>query len=360
LKNFLFIILLSFSGNINAQSRYGASVNLQGFLSIFEDGQSSILEALPPQDFKVGKTGVAYINNIGIFKVYRAGVNNKINDLYTEAFGVTDNYIFYKTRNSLNIIDGNEETKLSNFVGDYAVGDSIVLFFDKIKNVLQAYNNGKIHDLENNLSVETFTDFKVSDNIIAYQNFMSQFKIFYNSQMEVLETQPVKDYQIGRNTVAYIDVNGQFKIWHKGVITIVDAFAPKSFQVGDDLVAFVGNDGYFKIFYNGEINTIGFFNRKYKVSDFIVAYEDGNSYFKVFDKGETHAVDNYYPMGMISQYNSLAYIDRSNTLRLYQNGTVKNVTNLPSNLDDVTLNYDVLGYKIGNNMFRFYYNGTEH
>ncbi len=357
--NLLILLLLNIASF--GQGAYGAFTTLQGKFTAFEDGNISLLESLPPTLFKVGKTGIAYQDNLGIFKVYRQGVNNKINDLFTEDFGVTDNFIFYKTKNSLNLIDGNDEIRLTALVGAYAVGDSVAFYFDRVKNVLNAYARGKTYELENNLNVDNFSDYQVNDNIIAYNNFMNQFKIFYNGETTILENQSVNSFKVGRNTVAYVDVNGQFKIWHKGgEVKTIDPFPPLSYAAGDDLVAYVSYDGYFKIFYDGETTTMGYYNKRYDVKDFIVAYEDGNGFFKIFDRGMVYNIDNYFPEKIINQYNSAAYIDRSKTLRFYNKGKTHNISNLPTNLDDVQLNYDVLSYKIGTNMFRFFANGKEY
>jgi hypothetical protein len=316
-------------------------------------------EVLPPISYKIGKTGIAYIDNINNFRIYRGGVKNKLNEYLTLDYGVTDNFIFYKTNNSLYLIDGNEETMLCRLVGDYAVGDSVVLYYDRVRNILHSYSNGRSFELENNLATPPYSSFKVSDNMIAFENFMMQFKIFYQQESQVLESLPIKTYQVGRNTVAYVDNNGNFKIWHNGTQVYSEAFPPKKYLVGDNVVAFTSYDGNFKICWNDQVETIGFFEKKFTVQDFLVAYEDGNGYFKIFDKGEHTTIDNYYPIDFVMQYNSMAYIDKTRTLRLYQHSQLKNVSNLVSTMEQVSLDYDVLRYAIGNNMFRFFYDGAE-
>jgi hypothetical protein len=336
---------------------FGAYTDIQLRFFGVENGVSNNLEPLPPREFKVGKTGIAYLDNIGIFKVYRGGVKNKLNDIFTTDFGVTDNYIYYKTQNSLNVVDGNEEVMLCRLVGDYAVGDSSILYYDRVRNILFAYSNHKSVELENNLATPPYSSFKVSDNIIAYQNFMDQFKVYANEESFILESIAIRDYEVGRNTVAYVDNNNNFKIWQNGEVKHSEAFPPKRYMVGDNVVAFVSYDGNFKIFHDEKIETIGFFDQKFMVKDFLVGYEDGNGYFKIFHNGKSITVDNYFPSDVIMQYNSMAYIDKNNTLRLFQNNAIHNITNLVKSLEDVSLNYDVMQYKIGANMFRFFYDG---
>ncbi len=349
--------LLIIASNALAQG-YGAYTDLQNRFFVWDDGQRIQLENLVPQSYKVGKTGVAYMDNMGVFKVYTYGNKNKVNDNFTYDYGVSDNLIYYKMVNTLRVINGTEDLELTRYVGDYQAGDSLIVYYDKVKNVLHAYNaDGTKDELENNLSTDAFKSFTVSDNVVAYTNFANQFKVYTNRVSEVLESNPVRNYQVGRNTVAYVDYNGIFKIFQHGVTHTIDGFAPKSYQVGDNVVAFVDINGYFKIFHNGEVQNVGFFNKPYQVRDNIVAYADGNDYFNVFYKGTNTVVDNYYPNSFVSQYNSMCYINKANVLRTFSNGSMYDVSNIVTNIDDVNINYDIIVYKIGLNMYKFWGNG---
>ena len=66
-------------------------------------------------------------------------------------------------------------------------------------------------------------------------------------------------------------------------------------------------------------------------------------------------VDNYYPNNYTIGYNSMAYVNKSNMLRMFSKGQVYDITSL--NLEDMHLDYDVLQYKVGTNAFKLFYNG---
>src|SRR5690606_10581628 len=138
----------------------------------------------------------------------------------------------------------------------------------------------------------------------------------------------------------------------------LEQFPPESFSVGDDVVAYVSNDGYFKIFYEDSIRSIGFFRPNYTVGDYVVAYRDGGGYFRVFHKGEITTLESYYPDNYVVQYNSVAYLNRSNVLRLFTDGEIYDVTtqfnNGEQHENNWLLSYDVLQYRVGLNMFRIF------
>jgi hypothetical protein len=352
-------MLMVICHNTNAQTNLSAYTDVFNKFYCFDNGATSELEYLAPREYKVGRTGIAYLDNLGIFKVYRYGVMNKVNTNFTSAFGVSDNFIFYKTQTSLHVIDADDDIELCRSVGEYAVGDSIILYYDRIRNILNAYYGGKTIELETNLATNTHDNFKVSDNVIAYTNFMDQFKVLMYGETQVLEAQPVQDYQVGRNIVAYTDINNQFKICTGGEPIVADAFAPKRYTVGDNVVAFVGYDGYFKIFYEGKVHQIGYFDKRFLVSDYVVAFEDGAGFFKVFYKGNIYDIDNFYPEKFLLGYRSMTYINKGNVMRMFSDGAIHDVTTMVNNLENVRMDYDVLQYKVGANMFRFFVEGKD-
>lgn len=340
---------------------FSAYTDIRNQFYVFDHDASNQVEHLVPIDFKIGKSAVAYLDNQRVFKVYRDGMSNKVNDMFTTKFEVSDNLITFQSANMVSVVDGREVVLLSKLCNRYAMGDSVVLFYDMNRSTFSGYYNGKITELETflNLRDNDFTfdsTVKVSDNIGAYINYNDQFKVFYNNQQEVLENQTVRQFQVGRNIVAYIDINNIFKIYYKGQSYTIESFPPNSFMAGDDVVAFHSNDGHFKIFYKGSLFTIGYYDPQYTVKDRVVAFADPNGYFKIFYEGEQTTIDNFYPDKIKLGYNSAVYTNKANMVRMFSKGKVYDVTNMT--LLDMRLDYDVLQYKIGFNAFKIFYDGN--
>ncbi|KXK41608.1 MAG: hypothetical protein UZ11_BCD004001890 [Bacteroidetes bacterium OLB11] len=229
---FIFL-LLNIQFSIFAQP-FSAYTDLRQRFNVFDNGVVSSVEGLPPIDFKIGRTAVAYLDNQRVFKVFKDGMVNTVNDMMTSQFAVSDNLILYKSSNIISVIDGSDVVLLSRLCERYALGDSVVLFYDINRSSFNAYYQGKITELETFLNI-TDDDFsfdknvKVSDNIGAYINYNGELKVFFNGESQVLESQRVQNFQVGRNMLAYVDINNMFKIFYNGHTFTIDPFAPKKF-----------------------------------------------------------------------------------------------------------------------------------
>ena len=350
-----FLFFLPFSSIAQPLSNY---VNMQNQVMVWDKGLLRKIDYLPPILMKTGRTAIPYIDNARSFKVYYGGGMKTINIGFTTDFNVSDNLVAYKNNTALNVFDNGKTKQLSTYCEKYWLGDSVLLFFDGLRNEYKAYYGGEVYPIEGFLAGEALEVVKATDNIVAYDNYANQFRIFYKGNIIAQEDYAVNSFEVGRNTVAYVDINRTLKIFHSGETFIVEDFPPASYQAGDNVVAYVSNDGYFKVFYDNSIESIGFFTpQEYRVVDNMVAYRDQSGYFKVFYKGKIYSLESYYPEKFFMQYNSIAYVNRIGMLRLFTEGEIYDVTN--AQIEDWALTYDVLKYQVGKNMFRIYYKGRE-
>lgn len=356
--SFTIAIILILTGVCHAQplSYY---VNMQNQVMVWDKGMIRKVDYLEPIEVKTGRSAIPYLDNSRSFKIYYGGSVRTINSGFTNEFNVTDNLVAFLNNKSLHVFDNGNTKNLSTFCTQYFLGDSVILFFDGVRSEYKAYYNGTVFPIEGFLAGNPLEVIKVSDNIVAYDNYANQFRIFYHGEILEQENYAVNSFEVGRNTVAYVDINRQFKIFHSGKTMEVEDFAPSSYQAGDNVVAYMSNDGYFKVVYDDSVRNIGFFTpSEYRVVDNMVAYRDQSGYFKVFYKGSIYSLESYYPEKYVMQYNSIAYINRGGMLRLFTEGEIYDVTN--SELEKWELTYDVLKYQIGRNLFRIYYKGNDY
>jgi len=335
-----------------------AYVDMQNQLMVWDNGMVRKVDFLPPTLMKIGRVAIPYLDNSRSFKIYYGGGVRNINIGFTNAFYVTDNLVGYLNQKSLFVFDKGVSKNLTGICDQYFIADSLIFYLDAVKSEYRVYYNGQITTAESYISDSVLASIKVSDNIIAYNNFANQFHIFYRGVISQQEDFAVRSFDAGRNTVAYVDGDRKFKIFHNGQTYLVDDFPPQSYHCGDDLVAFVTNDGYFKVFYADSLKTLGFFKPVYQVADNVLAFKDPSNFLKVFYKGTITDMEPYYPENITIQYNSLAYINSSGMLRLFTEGEAYDVTN--ADLTNWQLNYDVIQYQIGFGLYRIYYKGQDY
>ncbi|MCF8448470.1 MAG: hypothetical protein K9G49_01255 [Taibaiella sp.] len=358
MRPLLFSLFMFVTGSPCAFAQLASYVDNQNQVIVWDKGMTRKIDFLTPTDMKIGRTAIPYLDNSRSFKIYHNNRVTPVNIGFTNSYFATDNLVAFLNQKSLNVFDNGVIKNLTGVCDQYFIADSLILFLDSYKGAYKAYYGGKIHNIESYFSDSSLSSIKVTDNIIAYNNFANQFKIFFHGELLSQEDYPVSGFEVGRNTVAYVDIDRKFKVFHNGKTFLLDDFPPKSYKAGDNVVAYVTADGYFKIFYADSARSVGFMSGNYQVVDNIVAFKDQSNMLKVFYKGEVTTVDNYYPTNMVIQYNSLAYVNFGNTLRLFSEGEIYDVTN--AELTNWQLNYDVIQYQLGQNLFRVFYKGEEY
>ena len=351
------LCLLFCAAGLQAQP-LSAYVNLQNQFMVWDRGIIRKADYLPPVAIQIGRSAIPFLDNSRSFKIYYGGGVRTVNIGFTNEFKATDNLVAFLNARSLKVFDRGEIKNLTGLCDQYYLADSLLLFLDGIRTEYKAYYNGEVYPIENFLAGPALEVVKVTDNIAAYVNYANQFRIFYHGEILPQEDYLIERFDAGRNTVAYVDPNRRFRIFHKGRTIDAEEFPPATFTAGDDLVAYVSNEGYFKIFYQDSIYNMGYFKPQYIVGDHVVAFEDASGYFKVFHKGVVTTLESYFPENINVQYNSLAYVNRGNILRLFTEGEVYDVTT--ASVDHWQLNYDVLQYRMGRNLFRIFYKGMEY
>jgi len=238
--------------------------------------------------------------------------------------------VAYFLYDQLYVFDNGKSQLLSSNVKKYAVGDSLIAFFNENTQSSHVYYNGKVVDLERSLVGSPIKGFRAGDNVFAYFNDNTKyFKVFYKGRLQnILKSNEEVMYEAGRNTIAYIDNSrNSFHVFYKGEITDLEDYKPKSFQVGDDILAYISSVGEFNVFVGGEKTQLSPFEPEvYMVKDSLVVFSE-QDYFKVYYKGHIYELENYIPKDFQMQENTIAFIDLNGWLKAFTNGKYITVTN---------------------------------
>ena len=153
-----------------------AWVDPYNYFNMFDNGTMQKLEHLPVRDWKAGGKVLAYVNNVGQFKIYNNNRDRVISENAPDMYEVTDNILVFTLGTQLYVWEDGKTHRLGGWIDEnFVYGDSMVAFYDMNRN----------------------------------------FNVYYRGEIHFLEQQPVTDQIIVENTLAYIDNMGfsQINIW---------------------------------------------------------------------------------------------------------------------------------------------------
>jgi hypothetical protein len=345
---------------INAQHLSAYIDHMEKFY-VFDNGKTQQVEDLGPQSFKVGGEHVMYISSAGHLKVYSNGKVEELERNGASGYHVTDHLATYNIYEKLKTYYDGKIIELSNRCVNYQASDSLIVFYDKNAESLKVFYKGEVSDIESGMIGEPVKKMKVGDNILAYiSERNNDFKIWYNGEVIVVDRNVGNtNFKSGRDVVAYVDETEQnFKAFYKGEFYDLDNFVPLSFEVGDGFIAFVDQTGEFKVFSNEEIETISSFSpQSYITEDNILVFTEDN-YFKVWYNGEVVEIEPFIPSSFKTDLNTVAYLDRSNRIWLFQKGEKRYLLNDFVNSFEIYRDLIQMNVKVNRNIIyyqnRFY------
>jgi hypothetical protein len=330
----------------------------RGNLQVFDKGMFRQIEYLPPTNYKIGGTTIAYIDHKNDFKVYYNGQTISLVNAADFSYFVTDYLTAFKVGNVLYVFDEGEKKTLCYYTTILAVNDSILAFFDDSQSSLNIYYNGRVANAEDAYLSQP-KSIKTGGNLIAWINQSGHFTVFYQGQTYQLDNIAPIAYEAGSDIVAYIDNYEQrFRLFYKGDTALVEEFIPDSFKVGFGIMAYVDNLGNFRMFSNGATKKV-LSNRPdfFQVKGNVVVYSYNNS-FNIIYNGKTTNLQNVTPFSFQLGNDGIAWLDDSGRLQLFHKGNIYTVSY--EVINKYHLNGNVLKYEVGNNTVNIFYNGKNY
>lgn len=336
-----------------------AFTNFRDHFYVFDQGNTRQLEHLPIVSYQVAKWGVAYKRNDGALMVYHNGVKEKLSEV-VESYQMTEGLLVYNYNDNLFVYEGREKTTLSMNAPRYKADEDLVAYYDEIDKMLKVYYKGEVFDVESALSVPPVSDFKVGDNMVAYLDPNGYLQAFFEgATRRLMLAQGKPSYRVDRNIVVYYDVTqSSLRLFHLFGQRQLTTFEPLSYKVADERVAFVANDGSFRLYENDRIQTLTTLTPDfYVLRDSLLVYGLQNELMAYHD-GQIRQLENFIPVKIKYGYNTVAYLNERNHLRVFDHGRVETISYEPVNRFEVF--WDVVWYNVGVNSNKVYFNGEVH
>ncbi len=353
---FLFLISIFFLTIQDVSAQFvQAYEDFRNYFYVFENGMPQQLESQRVIKYVVSAESVVYIDNAKNLKAWYHGEKFDLGEGNNLKFTSSRKFITYQRDQTLYVFDNGKTMRLTNFLKEYTVGDEIIVFKEDNYEILKAYINGEIVEVDYTL-VSKLGAYKLGDNLVAYTNGARYFKVFHNKELMELEQWEPTEFLCGRDMVAYVDGTTQYlKLYYNDKILKLENFAPRSMQMGDNVFAYINNESEFMVFTNGKLLKVELFEPTiYQVKDNVCAFFMDNK-LQVLQDGVRYQLEYFMPSSYQISNNNMAWLDNSGRLKMFDKGKV--ITVSTDMISDYTLNGDVLKYIGGDNYPHIYCNG---
>lgn len=344
LRGILFFICCFYFHNLTGQN-FAVYEDDRRHLYVFEDNAIKKIEYIPVYKYYCGNDYVAYVNNRYEFKLYYKGKTYLIMPMAPDTIIANDYLLGYVQAGQLGIFDGKVSRTLQTWIEKpYYLGDSLFVFIDNFR-ILYAFQNGTKTVLEK--WIPDLFYFWSSDNTLAYISNQDELIVLNNQgEKTIIENFRPKEVKVGRNIVAYNDYIGNFKIWNQGNLETVENYYVTGIKTGNDFAVYNTNLNNWMGYYNGKkIELLSIQPLSYTIKRNILVFSDFAKNFYIFYKGEKVKLENYTPRKFLIDDDILVYQDLYGKLKGFIDGKPIEVTDQIA-LDFELCNKTVVYYEI--------------
>lgn len=145
---------------------------------LFYKGDTAVVETFPPDSFKVGFANMAYIDNLGNFKIFEKGASFKVLPDRPAFFDVKGNTIIYGYNNTFNVYYDGKSTQLQSWIPrNYKMGNDGVAWIGD-NGTLMLFHKGKTYTV----TYEIVNSYFLNGNVLKYEVGVNTTTIFYNGK----------------------------------------------------------------------------------------------------------------------------------------------------------------------------------
>ncbi len=150
-----------------------------GTLHAFYEGEDIELESFKPKSFSAGYEKIAYVDNMGNFKLFDDGELYMVSDFEPDEYTLKDDILVYHLNGFLYAFSGGENYLIENYIPDsYQINDNAIAYIDQDNN-LQLVTKGQLETL----SYEKVNSYAVYRNLVIYHQGVNTVKVFYEGEV---------------------------------------------------------------------------------------------------------------------------------------------------------------------------------
>lgn len=308
---------------------------------VFENNEVKKLEFIPVTKYVVGRDYVAYINNLFEFKLYYHGKKYTIMPFKPDSIIANDYLLGYFQGSQLGTFNGKVSFTLQNWIDlrSYSLGDSFFVFVDNFE-MLQAYA-GEDKKMIEKWIPENFV-FWGADNLFAYLNNRDELVLLQKDfTTQIIDSYKPIRLKAGRNVLAYFDYMNNFKIWSYGNSELVETNGIVDFYAANDFVVYYNNLNQWIGYYNGQkTDLLSYKPPMMDIKRNMMVFSDQARNFYCYYKGQRIKLENYVPKKYKIDDDMLVYTDLYGKLVGVLNGQKIEVT------DQIVIDFELFNKSV--------------
>lgn len=191
-----------------------------------------------------------------------------------------------------------------------------------------------------------------SQSLAAYVDQRGYFNVFDKGKTSTLEYNAPISFQVGGACIAYVDYNSNFKVYYNGEVRTLYGGPPNKSLVTHSIL-FYNIAGQLRIFDQGETRTLTVNPGPYDIGDSLVAYCDNlyqnfNVYYNKKIIELENALINAPLMALKASNNTVGYVTNSRDFKVFWRGQVFTIFTLsPNSALDFQTGSDIVAFLAG-------------
>jgi len=211
-----------------------------------------------------------------------------------------------------------EDVMLENDVSQLKAGSNIIAYVSP-RGEFNVFYHDKVQTLQ---TVGDTASFRVGKNTVGYiDEAGGTFNLFYKGRTTELDKFEPLSYKAGDDILAYVDRSSNFKIFFSGLVYSEGSFEPDFYAVKDSIVVFA-IQGRFKAFYKGKVFDLeNYVPNVYQIDFNSLAYIDQQGRLKVLMQGKKSTVSQFEQVDDFRLFNQTLYFTvNGNHPQIFWNG----------------------------------------
>ncbi len=355
-KFYFSLLFLATLSNVYSQSGLGVFHDYMNNFHVFDKGIERQIENYPVTNIKIGNDYIAYTDSKNSFISYYNGEKQVLEENFPNQVVATPKALIYKMQQRLMIFEKGEKKLLSKNADKFAAGDSLIVWQALPSMNYMSYENGEIKTIIYATNASVIYDYKVENNIMAFNDLDFNLKIYFKGKIYDTEGIRINSYECGHNIVAFIDeYKNTFNVFYNGEFKVISKEIIQDFKVSNDMVAYTDTKDNFYIFYDGAITKIDSRKPDYYFSKNNILFYAFDSELKIIYDGQIYSEPLIEQKNIITGNNSLVYFSNINRPKYFYKGKI--VENFYVQKPyTINLNQDLPVFKY-NNTIGFLYEG---